>query len=239
MFALPERIPLLIGVLLGVGFVSAAGVSAQGRSGRTIVIRSVPPESFSGTVSTYGITREDVHRIETLVPTIQTLIPIRTVPQEDVSVGDQVLQTTIAGTNNQYAEVKGFKLTQGRFLTEADSVHQNSVAVIDSKHVQRLFPNTDPIGKAIQFNREYFTVVGIVDSETLPSIFIPITTMRSRMGDQLLRRKSGQFELQRYELSEVEILVDNAPKVEQTVKIIEQILLNQHQTKDYEIKVRP
>ena len=194
------------------------------------------PKVSNTTLQAYGITREDVQMIRSIVPSIQTLVPIRYVPKLFVRVGDQSIASTITGTTHDYDRGTSLEVVRGRFLTEADIAKRNNVAVIDSEHAARLFAGQDPIGKAIQFSKEFFTVVGVVETGRPPSIFIPYTTMRSRLGDITTVRKAGTFEMSQYELSEIGVVLLATADRLQTIEIIKNILKKNHSKPDFKVE---
>ncbi len=217
----------------------ASAANAQNLQGRTIVVRSVAPKTPSQTVEAYGVTREDVRMISSLVPSIQTLVPIRNIQERFVRVGDQTTESMITGTTDDYPRGKSLEVVRGRFLNETDVAKRNNVAVIDSDHANKLFANNDPIGKAIQFDKDFFTVVGVVETDLPATVFIPYTTMRSRLGDTVISRQAGTFEMSQYELSEIEIVLITKVDVVESMEIIKRILRRNHSQQDYEVKVKP
>jgi putative ABC transport system permease protein len=214
-------------------------VQAQDLQGRTIVARSVAPKASGPATEAYGMTREDLRMIRSLVPSIQTLVPIRNIPKVFVRVGDQSTESAVTGTTADYTRGKSLEVVRGRFLTAADVANRNNVAVIDVDHANKLFADKDPIGKAIQFNKQYFTVVGVVETALRSTVFIPITTMRSRLGDTTTSRQAGAFEVTRYELSEIEVVPITKVDVDKTMEMIKRILRKNHSQQDYEVKVKP
>lgn len=223
-------------VLISFGVTAA---NAADLRDRTILVRSIAPAPSGASVQRYGVTREDFRLIKSLLPTAESIIPIRNIPKQRVRVGDRTIETTIRGTTNRYFLKEGMRITRGRFLDEADVVERNNVAVIHSNHAKELFLDDDPIGKAIQFSNEYFTVVGVVETDARTRVLIPYTTMRSRMGDQTISRQAGMFEISQYELSEIEIVVTRETDVEETIKTIEYILQENHSQQDFDVTVNP
>ena len=186
----------------------------------------------------YGITRADHHLIEKTLPSIKALIPIRTIPGVTVRVGDRMIKSNITGTNHEYGSEYELEISKGRFLSQADETDRNNVAVIDASQATRLFENQNPIGRAIQFEREYFTVVGVVQSHAEPAVFIPITTMRSRMGDIAINQRFGSFEMNHYELSELDIVLSKNAEVTHVLPIIHRIFNSHTDQSDFAVEVK-
>jgi len=85
------------------------------------------------------------------------------------------------------------------------------VCVITVRLAQSLFGNSNPLGRTLRHDENAFTVVGLVDvpqpkqvtALTMNDIFVPITTMQARYGDQLIIRDKGTFRVEIYQLSEI------------------------------------
>ncbi len=77
----------------------------------------------------------------------------------------------LCGVGAEYASAAGLRIVRGRFFSETDFHHLNTLAVINETAARAFFPGEDPIGKQILGNRrreEWKTVVGIVsDSKNI------------------------------------------------------------------------
>jgi putative ABC transport system permease protein len=74
---------------------------------------------------------------------------------------------TIAGVNvtpvsNGIYEIEDFKVEQGRFYTEAESISGAPVIVIGYNIAENLFGNVNPIGKQIRVYGRKLTVIGVL-----------------------------------------------------------------------------
>jgi len=74
---------------------------------------------------------------------------------------DQLSLVNIIGTRAEYLTVTGWELASGRFLNETDDEARRSVAVIGMDVVDRLFPNSDPLGASIRVDNRPFRVIGV------------------------------------------------------------------------------
>ncbi|HEX4803691.1 MAG TPA: ABC transporter permease [Myxococcaceae bacterium] len=108
----------------------------------------------------------------------------------DVSLlGDQLSLVSIMGTRAEYLSVTGWELSSGRFLNETDDENRRSVAVVGMDVVDRLFPNSDPLGATIRVDNRPFRVVGVLsrrgkilgDSQDL-RVMIPFRTFWGYFG---------------------------------------------------------
>ena len=56
---------------------------------------------------------------------------------------NQSYTTSLRGVGEQYFDVSGLKLQQGRLLTKADVYENNQVALLDQSAQERIFPRED------------------------------------------------------------------------------------------------
>jgi putative ABC transport system permease protein len=68
-------------------------------------------------------------------------------------------------------------------------------------------------------------------------MFIPLTSAKNRIGETVLKRRSGSFEAEKVELHEAIIKVKNQDAVEEVSLIVGDIMERTHKKKDYEIIV--
>jgi putative ABC transport system permease protein len=92
----------------------------------------------------------------------------RVAPAQDRTLrakfGQISTMTTVRGTTPDYEEVRNFRTTAGRYFTDAENHASARVAVLGSRVKEVLFPDEDPIGKALRVGRVTFTVIGVLES---------------------------------------------------------------------------
>lgn len=97
---------------------------------------------------------------------------------------------SIYGVNEQYLDIRRYKIKEGAIFTEQDVKSAAKVAVIGQTVVENLFTNgEDPIGKVFRFNKIPMTVIGVLESKGSNSmgmdqddvILAPYTTVQKRM----------------------------------------------------------
>jgi putative ABC transport system permease protein len=223
-----------------------------GERGRiSIVVSSVKPEAENrGPVVAYGLTRNDYHRIVAAIPRIRRAIPIREVRRQ-ARFGDRTAEVRLIGTTSEFAGVNALTITRGRFLAEKDVRRLNNVAVIGRDVARRLFPDSDPIGENVRIGSTYFLIVGesgpspaskgdqVSGAPALPGleVYVPLSTMRARLGDREVIRRAGSVEAEQLELSRIEILADRPQDVETIAQLIRRLLERYHEQPDYSVEV--
>ncbi len=109
--------------------------------------------------------------------------------------------------------------------------------MIAARLAQKLFPSEDPLNKQIYLpeKKEFYKIVGVLEHRNATAaiggslaaqdfsldLYIPITTMRLRMGDDETKRTGGSFSIKSFELSQITVQVDDATDVPRTAKLVE------------------
>ena len=68
-------------------------------------------------------------------------------------------------------------------------------------------------------------------------VYIPISTHESRIGDMIITRRSGSFEREQIELSQVTLRVDKIDHVVETSELVKQTLAPHHPNEDFSVTV--
>ena len=69
---------------------------------------------------------------------------------------------TILGIDQNYMEICGYQIYQGRMFLESDFEQVRKVVLLDDTAAQSIFQEEEPLGKVIEIKGEPFTVVGVV-----------------------------------------------------------------------------
>ncbi|MGX2949925.1 MacB family efflux pump subunit [Ursidibacter sp. B-7004-1] len=101
---------------------------------------------------------------------------------------NQSFSAQVRGVGEQYFDVKGMKLKQGR-LFSPDEVKQNAqVAVIDENSVKQVFNQQNPVGEIIMINKKPLKVIGVAVMNSMGpttsslSIYTPYTTAMNKIS---------------------------------------------------------
>ena len=257
----------MLGILIGVTAVIwlvalGEGVSYQAQQqikelGATnIIIKSVKPTQdssragASSRVAEYGLKRDDFDRIVSSVPTVLRAVPMREIRKE-ARFRDRMADIHLLGCTPEYFEINHLRMERGRFLSDRDIDTRDNVAVLADGTAKQLFPYEDPIGKSVWIDSTFYVIVGQTASRA-PSasiggslegrdynldIYIPLSTLRARIGDQVITARSGSFEGELVELSQITVTVGDVSQVEEAADIIEILLQKYHKNPDYAITI--
>jgi putative ABC transport system permease protein len=255
----------ILGIFIGVTAViwlvaMGEGVSYQAQQqikdlgANNIIVKSAKPPSDvtrgGGFVMAYGLLRDDFDRISSNVPTLSQAVPMREIHKETRYL-DRVIDTRIVGCTSKYLEMNNLRIERGRFLSDKDLEQADNVAVIGSETARILFPYEDPIGEFIQIENEFYVIVGQTATKT-PSagiggslsavdynsdVYIPLSTLRWRIGDLVITSRAGSREGEQVELSQITVTVRDIEDVDETAAIIRTLLEKYHPFVDYSIVV--
>jgi len=246
----------MLGILIGVWAVIVLTAVSQGASDQvqkqieslganTIIVRSVKPaaDKMSGMAAQYGLQRQDLEMIVSNIPTIDSALPIREIRRQ-FTFGDNSVDGRLVGCTPDYADVNHLKSDSGRFLADADDLRADTVCVLAANVAEKLFPVNDPIGKRVYIPecQDYYRVVGVLqhrnasaaiggslDSQDFSGdVYIPIKTLRRRIGDTVFTRRSGQFETEIMQLNQITLQVAQVDQVRATAAMVESLLNPRH-----------
>ena len=212
-----------------------------------IIIRSVKPPDEDTTnfrqINAFGVTRAEYKMISETISTVKRVLPIREMTRKFANMGNSKVKPIngrLVGCTAGYADVTRLVINRGHFLTSQEVEGGATVCVIAASLAQKLFPGEDPIQKEIYLpeNKDYYEIVGVLEHRNATAaiggslasqdfsldIYIPITTMRIRLSDDVTKRSGGSFSRKRYELSQITIQVGDVDDVPRTAKLVEATL---------------
>ncbi|SMP71902.1 putative ABC transport system permease protein [Neorhodopirellula lusitana] len=214
----------------------------------TIIVRSIKPpeEKMAGSSAmVYGVRRNELDQIIATLPTIEEAVPIREIKRQ-FTHKDKLISGRLVGSTPGYSEVNKLRIRNrgGRFLTDADAIQLKNVCVIASGIADSLFPYEDPLGKQIYIpeHTDYYYIVGVLESRMASAaiggslssqdyskdVYVPIQTMQARIGDTIVTRRAGQFQVEMMELNQITMRVARVSQVRATAKLIEDMLDQKH-----------
>jgi putative ABC transport system permease protein len=97
--------------------------------------------------------------------------------------------TSIHGSTANFNEVQALDLEAGRFFTDAEVEHSRPVAVVGSDIKDELFPDEDPVGRAVKIDGYPYKIVGLLEKKGSvlgqnqdKVIYVPLTTWQNNFG---------------------------------------------------------
>ncbi len=168
----------MLGIIIGVGAVIAMVsigqgaqhmVSEQINSMGSNMLYVMPGNLMQGGASmgmgaASTLTGEDVAAMQSEIPAIAHVSPVVRSSAQLV-FGNQNWFTQIQGTNDQFPEIRSWKVKEGDFFGDADVVSASRVIVLGKTVAEKLFPGIDPIGQTIRVRNLPFRVTGVLEAK--------------------------------------------------------------------------
>ncbi|MUG98388.1 FtsX-like permease family protein [Scytonema sp. UIC 10036] len=130
---------------------------------------------------------EDAEAIASQVPTVAGVAPELN-RRYVVTSRNKNTNANIIGTTASFPVVRDFDTTKGRFFTEIDLKRNNQVTVLGADLAERLFGNSNPVGKQLRIKNSSFQVIGVLEAKGSSvganydeAALVPITTSANRL----------------------------------------------------------
>jgi len=228
---------------IGEGISQEAQRQIEGLGADNIIIRSIkPPNEVLGSSDApipYGLKREEFDMLVHTIPTIDFALPIREVRRTFTFDGRNE-DGRLVGCTPEYFDVTRLVLDRGRVLSEADVDGRHNYCVLSSGIAQRLYPYQDPIGRRVFLseNKDYYEVIGVLQYRTPTAaiggsleaqdfntdIYIPISTLRQRIGDFVYTRRGSSRTAEIVELNQITLRVKSVQQVRATADLVRKSL---------------
>ena len=142
-----------------------------------------------------SLTEGDVESIRREVPTVKLITPIAQAQGQFV-FGNQNWSSRVEGSNEHYLEIRGLKIDQGDFFTEADVTRANRIVVLGKTIADNLFQGADAVGQSIRIRNLPYTVIGVLAAKGQSATgqdqddfaIMPYTTVQKKMTNSAVPR---------------------------------------------------
>ncbi len=217
---------------------------------QNIILKSIQPTENQNITAArtfmleYGLTYKDAERIMTTIPSVEVIIPQRSI-RSDINYGRVMIDANAIGTVPWFPNVSNRKIIKGRFINEQEMADCKNVCVLSSELASKVFAIDDPIGKSIKVRGDAFIVIGIMENPGAAQpnqeatsnleLYIPMTSLNIRFGDIIVNRRSGNMSMEKVELSQIIVKVKDINLVNKTADIIKDLLAINHKVQEYEI----
>jgi putative ABC transport system permease protein len=254
---------ILIGIMAVIWLVALGeGVSYQAQQqikdlgASNVIIRTVkPPDqgSQSGGRSlfvAYGLLREDYQRIVSNLPMIEHAVPMREIRRE-VRNDDRFVDARVVGCTADYEQLNHLTMERGRFLKDRDGSPPTNVVVLGAQTSRALFPFENPVGKSVRIDNDFYVVVGqtaerdptaaiggsLAAQDYNLDVYMPLSTLRARIGDKVITSRSGSQEGEVVELSQITVSLNDVNQVEEASEVIRRLMEKYHDKPDFGVVV--
>ena len=191
-----------------------------------------------------GLTFQDLRAIQASVPGLDVVTarkrftPTRVVPKPDTEV------PTVYGVEPVYQQIANLRISSGRFYDDDEAARAAPVCVLGEAARWRLFGDTDPIGKFVKVNEQWFEVIGVVGPQAVAQgevggipaqdrnnlIYVPTSAAILRLEDN--------YSALRDEIDGVFIRLASETDITSAAAIVRGVLENSHRgASDYSLIV--
>jgi putative ABC transport system permease protein len=127
------------------------------------------------------------------VPDASYIMPQRVVPNAAVTFEGREVPVRVVGVTQDYLAVRSRAVVAGRFFDREEVESEARIAIIGQDAVNRVFPDTYPVGQTIRINNVTFRVEGVLNKvggvgfgpNDDDVIIVPLTTALTRLvGDR-------------------------------------------------------
>jgi putative ABC transport system permease protein len=227
---------------------------------KNIIVNSVKPAQTAQVsqgntnLIEYGITHNDVASIESTIPNVQCVVPLKTVSYT-ARHGMYRGSFDTVGTTPEFFEVINVRVAHGRPIAETDLLEKKNVCVIGQEVRAALFPLMDPLGETVLSDRfpnaVPFTVIGVLETVKTAGaparglgernlnaeILVPYTTAYTQFGETTRRVSSGSREFIKMQYSGLYVSAAEMDNVLSVSEMVKQVLAHNHKELDYEVRV--
>ncbi len=108
--------------------------------------------------------------------------------QEIISYQGEIKKTMLFGVGSEFINIDQSEIDYGRFYTKEENNSLAKVAILGPKVIDRLFGQSDPIGKYVKIKNEKFQVIGVIKERGASLMFdmdnmviLPVSTLQKRI----------------------------------------------------------
>jgi putative ABC transport system permease protein len=218
---------------IGIGQGASAQITEQIASQGTNLLTINPGATTQGGVRTSGsaatLTVGDAEALadKSLHPDLAAIAPTYSGNAQLVN-GSENTSGQVIGTTTAYMGIRNLEIGTGEFLSEADVLEQNHVAVLGSNVAEDLYAGSDPVGQTVRINNEPFLVIGVLAEAGSAGFnspddqaFVPLGVAQGRLFNA--PRYRGE-----YTVSNISVQASDETRIDPAMLQIEQTLRLRH-----------
>lgn len=126
---------------------------------------------------------EDINKIPNIIDGYAAVMA-----QEKVTYNNESRKANLFGVSGTFLSIDSAKVAEGSFFTDDDDRSLSQVAVLGSKMKEKLFGNSDALGRYISIRQSKFKVVGVMKSKGATMgmdfddyVYVPIRTLQKKI----------------------------------------------------------
>ena len=209
-----------------------------------------------------GLNFQDVRSIQKIVPGITTISPEILI---ETTVARKAFQRTtkLVGVTNDYFEISGFNLSEGKYFNDEHFSQGEPVCVIGKSIAAKFFNGEEPLGKYIKVGKHWLRVIGVLQERIISQkaissdlgirdfnmdIYTPLSTALIRYENRAMVTNAAIQEARRnrnetgdknyHQLDRLVLKVANSEQMTGIAQVVSKMLKRKHsQTVDFEIQI--
>ncbi|MCB9876384.1 MAG: ABC transporter permease [Planctomycetes bacterium] len=213
-----------------------------------IIARSKkPPETQQSSTQSsfsalaYGLLYHEADLVQSALPDAK-VVRIREI-KRPMMRGEHFQASIVVATEPEFLGVANMSVFEGRWLTDTDEMVLANVCVLGAKLAQSLFPLEEVLGKTVLVGSDdRYEVVGVLRDQGRSAgaagvtydecMFVPMSTARRRIGEEIMTSTGGSFSRERVELNEIKVKLPDSDEVPMAANILRDLLLEAHKDQD-------
>ena len=176
---------------------------------------------FSRSKNTTSMSLQDAEDLLAL-PTVRLVVP-RQRKRMQIINKKEFTSTRVYGVTPDWQRARGWQVVDGVFLSDSDLDRKKKVVVLGATPARKLFKDTDPIGKMVRLQNNYYEVIGLLQEKGLTEsgydpddrALIPLTTSMSRLTHET-------------HLHSIKVVTLDASQVPKTMEAVKRVLRRNH-----------
>ena len=176
---------------------------------------------FSRSKNTTSMSLQDAEDLLAL-PTVRLVVP-RQRKRMQIINKKEFTSTRVYGVTPDWQRARGWQVVDGVFLSDTDVDRKKKVVVLGATPARKLFKDTDPIGKMVRLQNNYYEVIGLLQEKGLTEsgydpddrALIPLTTSMSRLTHET-------------HLHSIKVVTLDASQVPKTMEAVKRVLRRNH-----------
>ena len=229
---------MMLGLVIGVASLTAVICIGQGTQAQVmkmvvkqgwdlIMIRAGAEKQLLAPTTDRAIAslvEADAQAIESTLGNIRYVSSVQNMRGWEVIYSTNSTKTRIFGVGPTWHYIRHRPVERGEFISQADVVNMNRVAILGFRTATNLFGNANPVGQSIRIGKEAFRVKGVFEEAGIAPggddwddrVVIPFTTSSKQLFGRLY-------------LEQIVIQVRDPRKLSQTAEQIRKLLRERHQ----------
>jgi len=189
-----------------------------------------------------GLSLQDAGVIREIVPGVEK-IASQAEKNTDVKYNDKSVKSTVIGITPDFLGMMNYSVRQGYFINEKHDNERLKVCVLGAGIAATFFKGEEPVGQMVKIDDQWLEVIGVLASKSLftetvgelaardlnTDVYVPLSLFLNRFTPENMLTS---------QIQQITVQIDNADRLMEASKIIDEILKRHHfNNDDYSIVI--